>query len=121
MGSRGVSQMGAKEIASRLREQKHDKRERRDDGFRRLRDDEPDTAIEVRGGSRTRKGVYVSAYTKYRHELFKRKRMNDEQRAARNAFIPIEHVSPKGAAYAGAYRTPDTFKEAVAFLYPAVK
>lgn len=108
MGSRSISPMGAKQIASRLREQKHDKRERRDDGFRRLRENEQDTALGVRADSRMAKGVYLPAYAKYKHELFVRKRMSDAQRAARDAFIPIEQVSPKGAMYGGRVQERDT-------------
>lgn len=121
MGSRGVSQMGAKEIASRLREQKHDKRERRDDGFRRMRDDEADTALSVRASSRKTKGVYVPAYARFKHEMFVRARMTEEQRAARDGFMPLASVSPKGTSYGGAYRTPDTIEEIMARFYPEVE
>lgn len=107
MGSRGISQMGAKEIASRLREQKHNKRERRDDGHLRRHEKDALTVEELRAQSRSR-DVYVGAYTRFKHELFVRKRMNDAQRKAREAFIPVTAVSPKGALYGGRVQERDT-------------
>ena len=100
MGSRGVSQMGAKEIASRVRETKHLRRERRDDGHLRRHEKDALTVDELRAQSRAR-DVYVPAYVRFKHETFVRARMTDAQRAAREGFIPIVQMSPKGAMYGG--------------------
>lgn len=108
MGSRAISPMRAKEIASSTRETKHQRRDRRDDGHLRRHEKDALTVAELREQSRAR-DVYVGAYTRYKHELFVRKRMTDAQRNAREAFIPVAAVSPKGAMYGGRVQEGDTY------------
>lgn len=107
MGSRAISPMRAKEIASSTRETKHYRRERRDDGHLRRHEKDALTVEELRAQSRSR-DVYVPAYVRFKHELFVRKRMTEAQRNAREGFIPVAAVSPKGAMYGGRVQEADT-------------
>ena len=99
--------MKAKAVASLTRETKHQRRERRDDGHLRRHEKDALTVEELRVQSRSR-DVYVGSYARYKHELFVRKRMTDAQRMARETFIPVAAVSPKGALYGGRVQERDT-------------
>jgi hypothetical protein len=105
--------MAARRSAITIKAEMAAKRERviatrlpRDDGFLRRTDREPISCEEQREKSRGRK-VWVSAYDRYKHELFKRKMMGAERAALREEFIPLTMYAPGTANFVGKYQEVD--------------
>lgn len=104
--SRRKSAIMVKQEIADARERTIASREWRDDGRLRRHPKDPLTVEDER--LRSRKGkVYVSPFTRYRHELFIRSRMDAAALAAREELFPLDALRPRGEWYVGTYQNHD--------------